>query len=75
MSEYDPRYYYIENGVSTNLNTGPWHQVLNPKTGKLVATTRARLQRYRRVPNPHRHGKYGKDRAFRRPSDKRPPRG
>ncbi len=73
MSEFDPKFYFVEYGVTTNLNTGPVRHVLDPKTGELVPSTRARLQRYRRVPNPRRHGKYGKDRAFRRPSDK--PRG
>ncbi len=70
MSPYDPKYYYVEYGVTTNLNTGPVRMVLDPKTGGMVPSTRERFQRYRRVPNPHRHGKYGKDRAFRRPSDK-----
>ena len=69
MSIDGPKFYYVEYGVTTNLNTGPVHHVLDPKTGQMVPTTRQRLQRYRRVPNPRRHGKYGNDRAFRRPSD------
>ena len=69
MSENGLKYFYVEYGVTTNLNTGPVHHVLDPKTGELVPSTRARLQRYRRVPNPRRHGKYGHERRLKRPGD------
>ncbi len=69
MSINGPRFFYVEYGVTTNLNTGPVHHVLDPKTGEMVPSTRARFQRYRRVPNPRRHGKYGNEPRLRRPHD------
>ena len=65
-----PKYLFIEIGATQNRNTGPPRTTLG-KGGRPMVSTAAVLSKYRRIPNPARASKYGKDPRLQRPDDPR----
>ena len=60
-----PRYLFVEVGATMNRKTGPPRTTLG-KNGRPIITTAAVLPKYRRIRNPQREGKYGKDKYGRK---------